>query len=182
MKVKDLMLDRFSQLPASLSPSDALGKMLSDSLGVVVDASGNPLALVTVADLLRAEQSQIANLEAPEADFPPTIVVGSGIEMTELAKSNLLRLSSLGANGAIVLGGPTSIIGILSFDSIILRAFAADRTTLSKAATALPGDPTTPQGILKCKGCSYLNKIDFIDYNNLPFCENPAPPKHTLKV
>lgn len=182
MQVKDLMLDRFSRLAVSLSPSEALQKIVADALGVVVDAAGNPVSLVSIADLIHANRAGANDLNDPKAELPPTIVVGSAIQMKKLAQSNLVTLSSLGANGAIVLGGPNIVIGVLSFDSITLRLFDAKRATLAKAASTLPGDPTTPQAMLRCKQCNFINKINFIDHNNLPDCQNPVPPQHTLKL
>jgi hypothetical protein len=182
MKVKELMLDRFSLLLTNTSLTDAIRHITADTVGVVVDAGGSPLSIVTVADLSRAARAHAVSLNDPKAELPPAIVVGSGIEMSALAQSSMLQLSSLGANGAVVLGGPNSVVGVLSFDTIILRTFATPLTMSSVAAGALPGDPTTPQGVVWCRVCNYPNVINFINYNKMPACTNPAGPTHTLKV
>jgi hypothetical protein len=55
---------------------------------------------------------------------------------------------------------------------------------LLSAAGGLGGVPVTKPGSVRCKaaGCDYLNTHPFYDLHNLPQCQNPALPPHTLKV
>lgn len=54
---------------------------------------------------------------------------------------------------------------------------------LSRAGGSL-GGPITPNVInVTCKQCGFVNQgLPYIDFKNLPACQNPTPPRHRLKV
>ena len=80
-------------------------------------------------------------------------------------------------------GDGVRVEGTLGKVGAVAVLFVARITKLLMAAADnLAGDPLPYSAEVKCKQCSYLNTVSYVDIHHLPACENPAPPPHPLKV
>lgn len=210
MLVEECMSSNFKLLPASLSPTAAALKLAPGVYGVVVGEDGAPVSLITAEDLRRAALLGGATLGEPEVMFPPTVVVGRSVKLSQLRKPLLVRFFGLGSHGAVVVGDSDKVVGVLGFDVLLLTPleeeeesdaywanyfqltnnYFATFSTINEVelgavlvgVSALGGSHTTPYGKVKCRACGYDNTVPFLDDAHLPACQNPAIPAHPLGV
>ncbi len=94
------------------------------------------------------------------------------------ARNFLLDGLELSEGEDVLVKGTRGMVGVIP------ALFLAEVGFLLKAASGLGGGIITPPGTVKCKadGCGYVNKLHSLLLHNLPDCQNPARPTHTLKV
>lgn len=187
MRVKDCMQRTFTILPESLAPMEANSELPVGNYGVVLDSKGLPVALVASEDMERAADRSVPVLKDPSSGLPPTIIVGSEVEIQLLVQSEALTLFSVGARGAVVMEN-REVVGILPKIIITKYIRKSESTATTKSMrtapgivdTELGGSFTAPLGRIRCSGCGFTNTVAFIDGDNLPQCQNLAKPSHTL--
>lgn len=115
------------------------------------------------------------NAGVSELDGTLLALEGAGAPL-DMATDFLARLG-LSSGDLIWVTGTKRLIGPASalFITNVGRAGLA-------TAGGLGGDIVLGQGRVKCKACGFINKLNFIDPNHLPDCQNSAPPVHTLDV
>lgn len=185
-RVKDCMETTFTILPESLPPLEASSELPAGNYGVVRDSKGLPVALVAPDDLERAADRSVPVLKDPSSGLPPTIIIDSEVEIRTLIQSEALTLFSVGARGAVVMEN-REVVGILPAD-IISKCIRKSELPATKSSKGIPGivdtelpGPIIPRlGRIHCSVCGFTNMVSFIDEENLPQCQNPAKPSHTL--
>jgi hypothetical protein len=144
--------------------------------------------LVIPEDLKKAADRSVLVLKDPSSGLPPTIIIDSGAEMRTLVQSEAMTLFSVGARGAVVMEN-SEVVGILPAD-IISKCIINSELPASKSLKGIPsnvdaqleGEITAGLGRIHCSVCGFTNTVSFIDEENLPQCQNPANPSHTLKL
>jgi len=186
MRAKNCMETTFTILPESLAPQEASSELSAGNYGVVLDSKGIPVALVASEDLKRAADRNIPALKDPSSGLPPTIIIDSEVEIRTLIQSGVLPLLNVGARGAVVMENG-EVIGILPKDIIIKCILNSESSATKKMKgipgimdTELEGSITAPLGRIRCSVCGFTNTVSFIDEDNLPQCQNPPKPSHTL--
>ncbi len=186
MRVKDCMEITFTILSESLAPLEASSELPAGNYGVVLDSKGLPVALVAPEDLKRAADRSVPMLKDPSSGLPPTIIIGSEVEIQTLVQSEALTLFSAGTRGVVVMEN-REVVGILPAEIIGKYIRKSELTTIKSLKgvpgivdTELGGSITAPLGRIRCSVCGFTNTVSFIDEINLPQCQNPAKPSHTL--
>jgi hypothetical protein len=206
--VRERTKENFDLVTGTLSPSEARKQLAIGNYGVVLDQDGAPVALVVAEDLEQAANKGMPSLLSSLAGLPATVIVGSEVEMQKLADSEALTLFDVGARGAVVLDDE-GVVGILPVETIDEYLGSGEYKPApetmgpsAKAAdTGLGGSHQSPSGRVTCAAdvvlggdvkldlgkptcvkCGYTNEIFFLDENNLPACQNPDLPSHTLKL
>ena len=179
------MKKTFDLLPDTLTPAEANAQLKPGNYGVVLNSNGMPMAMIKPDDLSRADSLGAPSLHHPLAGLPPTIIIGSEIEMHILVGSKPFTLFNIGARGAVVLEDE-KVVGVLPVD-IVGKYFGRSlpksmRMSASPVDAGLAGPPQPPRGIIICHECGFRNEVIFIDENNLPICQNPDKPRHTLEL
>jgi hypothetical protein len=184
MRFNELPASTFLIVSASESPGAALGQSAPSDFFVVVDGRGRPVALVTDEDLARAVTAGAATLLDPKAELPPTVVVGAGRDIGEVAGSQFMGFANLGARGLVLLDDAgAGVVGVVSFGALVAAASAGPLVlSATSGGGALGGDPTTPRAEVKCKTCGHVNTVPFIDRHHPPECQNTADGLHPLGV
>jgi len=193
--VKERMSKTFVLLEGTLAPSEARKQLSTGGYGIILDPNGMPAVLVVAEDLEQAAERGAPSLLHPFAGLPPTVIVGSDIELQDLIQSGTLTLFDLGARGAVVLGDK-GVVGVLPTEVVDEYLGGGEyelptRTMGPSAAigdTELAGSHQTPLGTVVCVAlvdthpCGYRNKVVFLDEAHMPRCQNPDLPPHTLEI
>jgi hypothetical protein len=184
--VKDhIITDNFQLLAGTLSPAEALTQLVNYTYGVVLDEHSKPVALVMADDLERAKNQGSSSLLDINVGFPPTIIVGCLVDMQDLVKWESLINSDEKIRGVIVIDDNT-VVGILPVAAI--REYLKNRDYQLRGNmgciydTGLGGDHQPSKLEFMCHECHFVNKLSYIDWNNLPICQNPNKQKHELKL
>jgi len=183
------MTTAFALMAGTVAPAEAREQLAAGNYGVVLDQSGTPMALVVVEDLERAVSRGAPSLLHPSANLPPTVVVGSEVQMQQLVESGAMTLFDAGAPGAVVLGDE-GVIGVLPVEAVDEYLgggeYELPTRTMGPSAkagdTGLGGSHQTPVGKVTCAECGFVNTLSFLDEENLPDCQNPEKPTHTLRL
>ena len=187
--VKNFMKTTFDILPDTLTPVEANAQLKPGNYGVVLDTNGMPVSVIKSDELNKIESRGAPSLNHPQACLPPTIITDSEIEMHILVGSKTFALFNIGARDAVVLEDK-KVVGVLPVDIMGKYLGSGEFKSLPKSMrmsaspvdTSLGGLPQPLLGIITCQECGYRNKVIFIDEKNLPTCQNPDKPHHTLKL
>ena len=191
-RVKDRMTTAFLLLQGDLSPA-ATSHLAVGTYGVILDTDSTPVALVTDEDFEQTLAHNAPTLLHLDAILPPTVLVGSEIDMNVLVNSDVMALFNLGARGAIVIDDE-GVAGVLPVEAVDAFLGGGEYHPTSKtmgeggdqggklAGAGLAGKFQTPLAELKCLVCGYINRIAELDEEFMPTCANPKGPTHTLKI
>jgi len=187
----DYVIRTIKILSGNMQPTEAIAALqaANASHGVVIDEQGVPAALVVAEDLKQAASQGSPFLLHLLSTLPPVVIVGSQASMQDLVRDTTLKSFIAGASGAVVLDDE-GIFGIVPTQTI--RQFLGtgqaqvDGGTLGPSAKLgdilLDGKRTKPLCRVKCAECGFVNKLPFLDRQNLDDCQNPNVPPHTLKL
>jgi hypothetical protein len=182
------MSSKFREFAANTNPGAALSEMREHRVGygIVLDQHGSPAMLLTLEDFIRAEKTGVETMLHPRVKLRPTIVMPEQITIGELQEHPAVTLLKHGARGAIIVR-ENKVMGIVAADRFMktlgVGSLSGGGRTMpfSIPGSILPGTPRRGFGNVKCQVCGYLNKVRSLDTDHLPKCQNPKPPKHTLK-
>ena len=117
-----------------------------------------------------------------EAQLPRTVLVEFESDPSELETNQLKLLTDSGSHGIVVLDAEKKVAGVVTFQSMLCSSMtrSSDSLMVANVAGTLSGDPNTGPARLKClrSGCSFVNRIHYIDDNHLPPCGNKLLPIH----
>nr|WP_255680697.1 CBS domain-containing protein [Methanosarcina sp. DH2] len=181
------MTKDFVKLSETLTPAEARSQLKDNNYGVVVDSNDTPIALVLVEDLEQATKRKIPSLKNLLANIPLMVTVGSEVEIKEFFKvATLFDIG--GASGAVVLRDE-EIVGVLPAENVkefLCSGYEIPSNEMdwnlfgNSNDSVLGGIHQLPRGSVICLECGFNNSLDFLDRNNLPFCQNPDKPSHKL--
>ncbi|GAB1540025.1 hypothetical protein NUACC21_26940 [Scytonema sp. NUACC21] len=183
--VKDHITKNFQLLVGTLSPAEALARLVDDKYGVVLDEHSEPVALVLADDLERAKNQGSTSLLDIKVGFPPTIIVGCQVDMQDLVKWESIIKQYDKTKGAIVIDDNT-VVGILTVAAIHEylknRDYQLRGNIGSIGDSGLGGKHQQPKCSVRCAKCDFANKLSFFNRKKLPTCQNPNEPKHPLTL
>jgi hypothetical protein len=185
--ISHVMIDQFVILTADLTVPQALSLLAAGQYGIVLDQTGQPDHLILAEDLPSTGWDPASSLQNLDIHWPPTLLVGEKVRLQDFLSSPAITILENGGRGAIVLKDE-GISGVLRadqiYDSLGSGTFQPAGTVMgleySVKDAGLGGSYQIPIGSIQCSTCQYPNKLAFVDYNNLPFCQNPSVAKHTL--
>jgi hypothetical protein len=166
----------FALVPAGLSTPEMSRRIGSSSYGIVTDASGCPLALVTPADLHQEFES-----------FPmlPAVLCTPGLTLGEFANSAAVTLLDL-VHGLVLRDGD-EVTGVVPAEAVTaylphhqLQELRSSEWRLSATDSRLAGESVI-KGHSVCRICGHLNIVDFYDKLRPPLCAGPDPADHVLE-
>jgi hypothetical protein len=188
-------IDSVRLLPEQTSVADAGTALGATPYGVVTDADGLPVAVVTAADLPLEAGPDPRTLRDLIGSLPHAVVVGGQRPMLELAEAKVVIKLFVDprARAVAVLGDKKRVVGVVSVEGWLAYRNSPDylqtpvhlRASSVPPAAAdslLPGSHTTPHGRIRCAECQMVNEVPFLDIDNLPDCQNKNPPPHKLKL
>lgn len=194
--VQDKMTKAFTLLPATLTPGAARQQLPENHYGVITDAQGAPVALVTAHDLQQADQQPAQSLLHTTTHLPPALLLGCKTEMKSLAESETFDwVVEYSVHGAILLDDQ-GVVGVLPIAAIDEYLGSGEYGLPSKTMAGpsaklgdsmLGGSHQTPLAVVLCIAsvnhipCGYLNRLTFFDPHHPPPCQNPASAPHTLE-
>ena len=185
---QDHITKDFQLLAGTLSPAEALVKLVTHKYGVVLDEHSKPVALVTADDLKQAANQGTSSLLNTQVGFPPTIIVGCQIDMQDLVKWEGLIERYEKIRGVIVIDDNT-VVGILAITTVRNHLNNRDsnrdyelrgNSSGAPSDSNLPGDPQLSKLVYRCDECGFVNELSYMDWNKLPNCKNPNK-LHKLK-
>jgi len=182
------MTTDYDQLDEQLPLAEAANQLADTARwGVVSNAAGTQLALVSAASLTRALHTGEGQQPVGEArgHLPPLLLINSDAPLYQVAALPQIVLLTKGAEGIIVLDGQ-QVVGVLSAEEM-QRYLEAEYNLFGAplgGSGSLPGGISTPTLKVVCATCQMENELDEIDLDNLPPCVNIYWPAgvHTLKV
>jgi hypothetical protein len=187
--IKERITRNFDILTGELTPSEAREQLAAGNYGIILDQDGVVVALIAAEDLEQAAGCGAPSLLSPLAGLPPTVLVGSEIEMQELADSEAMTLFDASARGAVVFDDEGRIVGILPVETVDEYLgggeYMPSHETMGPSASVdagLGGPHQTSLGKAICAECGFVNTLTYLDREHLPVCQNPGKPTHTLKL
>ena len=206
--IRERMTDAFVLLAGTLAPSEAREQLAAGDYGVVLDQDDTPAALIVAQDLEQAASRSAPSLLDSTASLPPTVIVGSELQMQDLVESGALTLFDVGARGAVVLGDE-GVVGVLPV-AVVDKYLGSGEyelptkpqgPTAAISGTGLGGTHQSPLASVMCVAlvdlagnivlepaevvcvsCGHINRLAFLDKEHMPMCQNPDLPSHTLKI
>jgi hypothetical protein len=169
-------------------PGQARLRLSGEMFGVVEDASGSPIGVVSGQDLDLMVSRGVSSLEDRDASVSPTVVIGASFDLDALCKSEVSSLF-YGSSKAAVVINDAGIVGIVPAEVVrsYRKALFGEDAGPSPSGTglvfgdqALGGDYQTPTGRGKCRACGYPNSVISFNPYRPGKCVNPEPPEHDL--
>ena len=205
-------LREFASISESASPRAAISTLGPREFGVIADAEGLPIGLVSQYDLKRMHDRGLNSLADPSAGLPPTVVAAEEVRLTDLLDIDVLPVFSIGARGVILVSEDRQAVAVLPIQQII--QYLNDRTdnirseegesqadtregsaTFRKKFISISWGPAAghpvpsddgggilPVIVVRCAQCGQVNRMACLDPDAPPKCESAAQPEHRLKL
>lgn len=197
--VKDYMTPNFKILSCDLSPQEAIAALPGKSIGVIENASQQPIGVVTLSEIEAAIATHDITLVSAVLTSPSLLKVGCEAEMQAVVDSSLLTKLNDEAKAALVIDESSLIVGILTVDAIC--KFISSGSSEQKgvvlstdptpyvAGTQLGGALSPLTAYCLCYECWHVNELSaeqwsVLEHNPsapLPTCQSPNQPQHLLK-